>query len=40
MHFTSMETTDENKKYLSSLPKEATLNFNNKIIKLVHGSTK
>lgn len=40
MYFTSMETTDENKKYLSSLPKEATLNFNNKTIKLVHGSTR
>ena len=40
MHFTSMETTDENKKYLSSLPKEATLSFDNKTIKLVHGSTR
>lgn len=28
MHFTSMETTDENKKYLSSLPKEATTKMN------------
>ena len=40
MYFTSIETTDENKRYLSSLPKEATLNFNNKTIKLVHGSTR
>ena len=40
MHFTSSETTDENKKYLSNLPKEATLIFNNKTIKLVHGSTR
>lgn len=40
MYFTSMETTDENKRYLSNLPKEATLNFNNKTTKLVHGSTR
>ncbi len=40
MQFTSSETTDENKKYLSNLPKEATLTFNNKTIKLVHGSTR
>lgn len=40
MHFTSSETTDENKKYLSNLPKEITLSFNNKTIKLVHGSTR
>ena len=40
MQFTSSETTDENKKYLSNLPKESTLTFNNKTIKLVHGSTR
>lgn len=40
MQFTSEETTDENKKYLSDLPKEATLTFNNKTIRFVHGSTR
>ena len=40
MSFTSSETTDENKKYLSSLPKEATLVFNNKSIRFVNGSTR
>lgn len=40
MNFTATETTDENKKYLSSLPKEATLTFSGKTIRLVHGSTR
>ena len=34
MHFTSQETTDENKKYLRNLPKEAVLTFNNKNYKI------
>ena len=37
MHFTSQETTDENKKYLRNLPKEAIFTFNNKTIRFVHG---
>ena len=40
MHFTSYETTDENKKYLRNLPKEAIFTFNNKTIRFVHGSTR
>lgn len=40
MNFTSTETTKENKEYLSNLPKEATLKFNDKTIRLVHGSTR
>ena len=40
MHFTSQETTDENKKYLRNLPKEAIFTFNNKTIRFVHGSTR
>lgn len=40
MHFTGQETTDENKAYLRSLPKEVTLTFNEKTIRLVHGSTR
>ncbi|MDU4935153.1 MAG: metallophosphoesterase family protein [Peptostreptococcaceae bacterium] len=40
MHFTSTETTKENKEYLSNLPKEATLKFNDKTIRLLHGSTR
>ena len=40
MHFTSEETIDENKKYLRNLPKEATMTFNNKTIRFVHGSTR
>ena len=40
MAFTGEETTDENKKYLSNLPLEASLKFNNKTIKFVHGSTR
>lgn len=40
MHFTSKETSDENKAYLASLPKEVTLTFNEKTIRLVHGSTR
>ncbi len=36
MHFKSYETTDENKKYLRNLPKEATFTFNNKTIRFVH----
>lgn len=40
MYFTSTETTKENKEYLSNLPKEATLKFNDKTIRLVHGSTR
>lgn len=40
MHFTGQETTDENKKYLRNLPKEATFIFNNKTIRFVHGSTR
>lgn len=40
MHFTSEETTPENKAYLRNLPKEATFTFNNKTIRFVHGSTR
>lgn len=40
MHFTRKETSDENKAYLASLPKEVTLTFNEKTIRLVHGSTR
>ncbi len=40
MQFTSQETTEENKKYLRNLPKEATFTFNNKTIRFVHGSTR
>ena len=40
MHFTAIETTEENKEYLSNLPKEATLTFDDKTIRLVHGSTR
>lgn len=40
MHFTGQETTPENKAYLRNLPKEATITFNNKTIKFVHGSTR
>lgn len=40
MHFTSTETTDENKKYLRNLPKEAIFTFHNKTIRFVHGSTR
>lgn len=40
MHFTGKETSDENKAYLASLPKEITLTFNEKTIRLVHGSTR
>ena len=40
MHFTSIETIEDNKNYLSSLPKDITLSFNNKTIRLVHGSTR
>ncbi|SCJ44645.1 phosphodiesterase [uncultured Clostridium sp.] len=40
MHFTSQETTDENKAYLRNLPKEAIISFNNKTIRFVHGSTR
>ncbi|MDU2199185.1 MAG: metallophosphoesterase family protein [Peptostreptococcaceae bacterium] len=40
MHFTSTATTRENKEYFSNLPKEATLKFNDKTIRLVHGSTR
>lgn len=40
MQFTSQETSDENKEFLSNLPKEATLTFNNKSIRFVHGSTR
>ena len=40
MHFTATETTKENKAYLSNLPKEAILTFNDKTIRLVHGSTR
>ena len=31
---------EDNKNYLSSLPKDITLSFNNKTIRLVHGSTR
>lgn len=40
MHFTGQETTDENKAYLRSLPKEVTITFNEKTIRFVHGSTR
>ena len=40
MHFTGQETTPENKEYLRNLPKEATITFNNKTIRFVHGSTR
>ncbi len=40
MHFTSQETTPENKAFLRNLPKEATFTFNNKTIRFVHGSTR
>lgn len=40
MHFTGQETTPENKAYLRNLPKEATITFNNKTVKFVHGSTR
>ena len=40
MHFTGEETLDENKVYLANLPKEAVLTFNEKTIRLVHGSTR
>ena len=40
MHFTSEETTPENKAYLRNLPKEAAFTFNNKTIRFVHGSTR
>lgn len=40
MSFTLKETTDENKAYLRNLPKDATLIFNNKTIRFVHGSTR
>ena len=40
MQFTSQETTEENKKYLRNLPKEATFTFNNKTIRFDHGSTR
>ena len=40
MHFTAQNTSDENKAYLRNLPKDATLTFNNKTIRFVHGSTR
>ncbi|WP_455539211.1 metallophosphoesterase family protein [Terrisporobacter sp.] len=40
MHFTGQETTTKNKEYLRNLPKEATITFNNKTIRFVHGSTR
>lgn len=40
MHFTGGETTEENKKYLRNLPKEAVFTFDNKTIRFVHGSTR
>ncbi|WP_250675143.1 metallophosphoesterase family protein [Paraclostridium ghonii] len=40
MHFTSQNTTDENKEYLRNLPKELIFNFDNKTIRFVHGSTR
>lgn len=40
MQFTAEETSEDNKKYLSILPKEAILSFSNKTIRLVHGSTR
>lgn len=40
MQFTSEKTTEENKKYLRNLPKEAVFTFNNKKIRFVHGSTR
>lgn len=40
MSFTLQNTSDENKAYLRSLPKEAVLTFNEKTIRFVHGSTR
>lgn len=40
MHFTGQVTTEENKKYLRNLPKEAIFTFNNITIRFVHGSTR
>ena len=40
MHLPHLKTTDENKKYLRNLPKEAIFTFNNKTIRFVHGSTR
>ncbi|WP_042274578.1 metallophosphoesterase family protein [[Clostridium] dakarense] len=40
MHFTSQTTTNENKEYLRSLPKELVFTFDNKTIRFVHGSTR
>lgn len=40
MNFTSKNTSYENKLYLRNLPKEATLTFNNKTLRFVHGSTR
>lgn len=40
MQFTGQETSEENKKYLRNLPKEAVFTFNNKTIRFVHGSTR
>ena len=40
MHFTSKETTDENKAYLRNLPKQMVLSFEDKKIRFVHGSTR
>lgn len=40
MQFTAINTTEKNKKYLAGLPKELILNFSNKKIRLVHGSTR
>ncbi len=40
MQFTGGETTEENKAYLRSLPKEAVITVGDKKIRFVHGSTR
>ncbi len=40
MSFTLKNTSDESKSYLRNLPKDATLTFNSKTIRFVHGSTR
>ena len=40
IEFTNKEIKKENREYLKNLPKEIILNFNNKNIRFVHGSTR
>jgi putative phosphoesterase len=40
MSFTLQNTSDENKSYLKNLHKDATLTFNSKTIRFVHGNTR